>query len=67
MDVKGTKMEQYLIFGKPTHNRTVHGQLERFHVPFNLENIRKYIDPNATTIESGGKRKYMYPLDKKIR
>lgn len=60
-------MPSVLIHGKSIHNRTVHGLLEKYHAKYNLENIRKYLDPNAQFIESKGKRKYLYPLDKKIR
>lgn len=67
VDVKGTKQGQYVIFGKPTHCRTVEGRLRRIHKALNLENVRKYIDPTAYILNSEGKRKYLYPLDKKMR
>lgn len=63
----GTAMPSVRLHGKSIHNRTVHGLLKKFNAPYNLENIRKYLDPNATFIETKGKRKYLYPLDKKMR
>lgn len=59
---------QYLVHGKITHNKTVRELLlKKYHVPLNLENVRKYIDPNAKVLKTSGKRKYLYPLDKKMR
>ena len=63
----GTAMPQYLIHGKPMHNRSVQQKLRKYHVPCNLDNARKYIDPKAELIASKGKRKYLFPMDKKMR
>lgn len=35
--------------------------------PQNISAIRTFLDPNAYEVKSRGKRKYLYPLDKKIR
>lgn len=63
----GSAMPSYLIHGVSMHNRTVQEKLRKYGAPCNLENARKYLDPNAQLIPSQGKRKYLYPMDKKIR
>ena len=40
---------------------------QRQHCPQTTEAVRKYLDPNAEEFFTQGKRKYLMPLDKKMR
>lgn len=40
---------------------------KKIHCPQTIEAVRKYIDPNAEEWFSKGKRKYLMPMDKKMR
>lgn len=57
----------YLIRGKKVHNKTLNDMLVRRGLKIGLENIRKYIDPNAEPLKAGGKFKYLMPMDKKMK
>ena len=62
----------FIIHGEKVHNKTIHGKMitidgKRVHCPQTLEAVRKFIDPNATAFISEGKRKYLMPLDKRMR
>ena len=37
------------------------------HCPQTLDAVRKYLDPNAAEFHTKGKRKYLMPMDKKMR
>lgn len=37
------------------------------HCPQTIEMVRKYFDPNAEEYITQGKRKYLMPMDKKMR
>lgn len=52
----------FVINGKKTHNKTVHSK----GITQSLEDVRKYLDPNAEPYITKGKRKYIYPLDKTL-
>jgi len=54
----------YIIKGKQKHVVSVKAMIKR--KTLNLENVRKYIDPNATEFWSKGKRKYVQIFDKSI-
>lgn len=62
-----TRHPSFTIHGKSMHYRSVQEKLRKWHASCNLENVRKYIDPNAQLLESKGKRKYLFPMDKKTR
>ena len=51
----------FIINGKKIHNKTLHGMGKEQ----SLKGARS-IDPNATEYISKGKRKYIYPIDKKL-
>lgn len=53
----------FIINGKKTHNKTVHSR----GVKQNLKSVQRYLDPKATEFFSLGKRKYLFPFDKKLR
>lgn len=52
----------FIINGKKTHNKTVHSK----GVIQSLEEVRKHLDKNAQPYITNGKRKYIYPIDKKL-
>lgn len=56
----------YMINGKKTHNKSIFSKLNPKGLTYNLENVRKHLDKNATQFISKGKRKYIYPIDKKM-
>lgn len=43
------------------------GKGHKIHCPQTIEAVRKYLDPKATEFFSEGKRKYLMPMDKKMR
>lgn len=63
----------FIINGKKTHPKSVYSirivdkNGIRRHCPQTLEAIKKYLDPNATEFYTQGKRKYLFPMNKKIR
>ena len=62
----------FIINGKKTHKKTVYSHMviingKKQHCPQNLEMVRKFFDPNAEIFRTKGKRKYLMPLDKKMR
>lgn len=63
----------FIINGKKTHPKSVYAieiidenGIKR-HCPQTLEAVRKYIDPDATEFFTQGKRKYIFPMNKRIR
>lgn len=57
---------------KKCHNKSIHSVIivengVRKHCPQTLEYVRKYIDPKAEYFITKGKRKYLMPLDKRMR
>ena len=40
---------------------------KKVHCPQTLEMVRRFFDPNATEFITEGKRKYLMPLDKKMK
>lgn len=67
IDFEGTINDCWLIKGKKTHKRTVESIMARKGLPATAENVRKFLDPTAEYFRSAGKRKYLYPLDRRIR
>lgn len=62
----------FIIKGKKTHKKTINSKMvvidgKRKHCPENLDAVRKYIDPCALMGRTQGKRKYLMPMDKKMR
>ena len=62
----------FVIYGKKVHNKSIYDKMviidgKLRHCPQNIDNVRKFIDPNATEFRSLGKRKYLMPLDKAMR
>lgn len=59
----------FIIKGRKTHKKTVYGMRVGGgrHCPQTLEAVRQYLDPNATKFKSLGKRKYLMPMDKRMR
>ena len=62
----------FIIKGKKTHRKTVHSHMVvidgiKRHCPETIEAVRKFIDARATIAVTEGKRKYLMPLDKKMR
>ena len=63
---------KFIIHGKVTHRKTMHSKIivengKKMHCPQTLEYARKYFDPKAEVFITKGKRKYLMPLDKKMR
>ena len=65
-EIPGTKNDCYIVHGKKTHKRSLHWIKEKYG-RLDIDAVRKYADPNAEIFRTKGKRKYLYPLDKKIR
>lgn len=59
----------FLIHGKKVHPKTIYSVRlpDGRRCPQTLEAVRKYIDPNAELFYTKGKRKYLFPMDKKMR
>lgn len=62
----------FIINGKNTHRRSVHSKMvvidgKKVHCPGNINAVRKFLDPNAEIFVTEGKRKYLMPMDKKMR
>lgn len=62
----------WICHGKKMHPKSIHSRIvtidgKRVHCPQTTEAVRKYIDPNAKEFITLGKRKYLMPLDKKMR
>lgn len=62
----------WIIHGKKTHPKSVYSRIvvidgKRVHCPQTTEAVRKYLDPNAVECITQGKRKYLMPMDKKMR
>ena len=56
-------MSAFIIHGKKTHPKTVYSRGWMSSIKW----LRENIDPNAEIFITGGKHKYLYPLDKKTR
>lgn len=68
---KGTR-GGWIVHGKKMHPKSVHSRIvvvdgKRQHCPQTTEAVRKYLDPDAVEFFTQGKRKYLMPLDKKMR
>ena len=62
----------FIIHGKKVHNKSVYSRMvvidgKKVHCPQTLEAVRKYFDPHAEQFITKGKRKYLMPMDKKMR
>lgn len=62
----------WIVHGKKMHPKSVHSRIvvvdgKRQHCPQTTEAVRKYLDPDAVEFFTQGKRKYLMPLDKKMR
>ena len=53
----------FIIKGKKTHPKSVHSKGIRQ----TINDVRKYLDPNATLFMTSGKHKYLMPLDDDMR
>lgn len=60
---QGAPIHSFIIHGKKTHFKSIHSKYGFV----NLEWIRKNVDPNAQDFTPGGKHKYVYFFDKKLR
>jgi hypothetical protein len=52
----------YIVHGKKIHARVPNSK----GIKNNIENVKKYLDPNATEYITKGKHKYIYPLEKSV-
>lgn len=63
----------FIINGKKVHKKSIYSKKvidengHKINCPQTLEAVRKYLDPNAEQFRTLGKRKYLYPLDKRMR
>ena len=62
----------FIINGKKTHPKSVYSKMvmidgKLVHCPQTIEAIRKYFDPDAVEFITQGKRKYLMPMDKKMK
>ena len=68
---KGT-ISGFIINGEKKHKKTIYSHIivengVKKNCPQNIDNVRKYIDVNAQPLVTKGKRKYVMPLNKKMR
>lgn len=59
----GAPIHSFIIHGKKTHFKSIHSKYGFV----NLEWIRKNVDPQAQDFTPGGKHKYIYCFDKRLR
>lgn len=62
----------FIIHGKQVHRKSIYSKMvmidgKKVHCPQTLEAVRKYIDAKAEYFITTGKRKYLMPMDKKMR
>lgn len=62
----------FIVNGKKMHPKSIYSKIvvidgKKTHCPQTLEGVRKYLDPKATVFITQGKRKYLMPMDKKMR
>ena len=62
----------FIIHGKKVHPKSVYSIRVKIGgvlapCPQTIEAVRKYLDKDATEFFTAGKRKYLYPLDRRIR
>ena len=62
----------FIVHGVKMHPKSVWSTRVKIggkmvHCPQTIEAVRKYLDPDATEFVTRGKRKYLYPLDRRIR
>lgn len=62
----------FIVHGRKTHRKSIAAKMvvingRRMHCPSTLPMVQKFFDPNATVFHSTGKRKYLMPMDKKMR
>lgn len=62
----------WIIHGKKTHPKTIHSRIVTIdgvkrHCPQTTEAVRRFFDKNAEEFFTEGKRKYLMPMDKKMR
>lgn len=62
----------FIVHGKKTHRKSIASRKvvingKKVHCPSTLDAVRKFFDAEATTFRSEGKRKYLMPMDKKMR
>ena len=58
----------FIINGKKTHRKSVHGiTINGKPCPQTIEAVKMYLDKNASVFYTKGKRKYLFPLDKKMK
>lgn len=62
----------FIIKGAKVHRRSINSKKvvidgKRVPCPETLEMVQRFFDPDATVFRSTGKRKYLMPMDKKMR
>lgn len=62
----------FIIHGKLVHKRSIYGKWvidngKRRMIHQSLEDVRRFIDPNAQDFRTAGKRKYLMPMNKQMR
>lgn len=62
----------FIVNGRKTHRKSISSRIvtidgKRVHCPSTLEAVQRFFDPDATVFRSAGKRKYLMPMDKKMR
>lgn len=58
------KTSSFIINNKKVHRRTVNSILNKKNISASLENVKKYLDPNAKYFIPKGKHLFVYILDK---
>lgn len=61
------KSDKIIINGKKTHRKTITAIFNRRGIKSSIDNVRKYLDPNAEIFKSSGKHLYIYILDKSYK
>lgn len=62
----------FIIHGKKTHKKSIYSKEviidgKKMPCPQTLEMVRRFLDPKAEVFRTTGKRKYLMPMDKKMR
>ena len=69
-NLQNVKDGSYIINGQRIHGRRISNYVKKaggLHGLSRLEFVRKYYDKNATEYVTTGKRKYLMPMDKRLR
>lgn len=58
---------KWIINGKKVHPKAIDGKLNKHGIKSTIENVKKYIDPMASTVKDGDKYLYVICFDSKLK